>query len=102
MSDNGDSVDLDLTEPKVKAWMDALDHIEAAMALVNKNDGAWSALSQAKTAAERSLGAVLFNRARAVINQQCPAGYVGCTITSTHRHAPDIGSTSQNDGSTTP
>lgn len=62
----GDSniVDLDLSEPRVKAWLDALDHIDAAMALMNKNDGAWSSLAQAKTAAERTLGAMLFNRAR--------------------------------------
>lgn len=71
MSDHnpGRQVTLDLAEVRVKAWLDALDHIDAAMALVNKNDGAWSSLAQAKAAAERTLGSMLFNRARAAAKE---------------------------------
>jgi hypothetical protein len=55
---------VDLNDPQVSRWFAVIDHIESAMYLLNKNDGVWSSLSQAKSSAERNLGSILLNRAR--------------------------------------
>lgn len=59
-------VEVDLTEPVIATAMKVLDHIEAALALVNKNDQEFSLLASAKHKVELRLGAMLHNRVRAL------------------------------------
>lgn len=66
MGEGPKTITIDMTEPKIRDSMTALEHIQTAMNLLNKNEGPWSSLAQAKTNLEKQIGTMLFYRARGI------------------------------------
>lgn len=64
-----EDLNIDLTNPRFKPWFDVIGLIESAMAMIDKNSGTWSALSQAKSSAEKHLGTMLLYESEAKIRQ---------------------------------